>query len=63
MILAILAILGGLVAAFYGLRWLIELTWAPLPELQPHDPIRRAARRDRIEDFRQRRTIEHEEES
>lgn len=52
--LDILTVVGGLWAAFYGLHWLLELVRAPLPILRPYDPVRRAARVARIDDFRNR---------
>lgn len=52
--LAILAVVGGLLAAFYGLRALVELAWPPII-VWPTNEVRRNARAARIVDFRNRR--------
>lgn len=50
--LAIIAVVGGLLVAFHGLRKLVELAWSPQPELQPR------RRHLRIVDKRHERVIE-----
>lgn len=54
--LPILAIVGGLLVAFYGLRWLVELTWSPQPELQP-----KRRPRARVVDTRHVRVVERKD--
>lgn len=57
---AALLYLGGIAAVIVGLRSFLFRAWSPHVELRPPTDLRRAARVARIDDFRNRRTDDHE---
>lgn len=54
----LVVVVAGLAITFLGVRWLLNRMWIPCDELEPNDPVRRAARVSRIDDFRNHHSVE-----
>lgn len=55
---ALALLVGGLVAVYFGVRFLADRVWHPIIELEPEWERRRSARVARMDDFRKRRVID-----